>query len=75
MKGAMNEKQEIEDKGSAPEKPTVFFVMQIILGLGLVGLAVVDSFTPDTSISPIVYGVVGAIAAGPEVIKLIKPGS
>lgn len=57
-----------------PEKPLAFFIMQIILGLGLIGLGVVDAFTPDTSVSPIVYGLVGAIAGGPELIKLVRTG-
>ena len=66
-------KGEDDKKKETPDKPVAFFVMQIALGLGLVVLGVVDAYTPQP-VSPFVYGVIGAIAAGPEVMKMIRPG-
>ncbi len=70
---ADDDTQEIPGQASpAPANPPGKTLVQIVIGLAIAGLAALDLFAPDTTVSPIVYGILGAIAAGPEVLRLIN---
>ena len=77
----------MSDPGAAttppPTKPppnhieTGKVIVQIVLGIGIVVLAIADLWlTPDSAtVSPIVYTILGAIAGGPELLRLIRGGN
>lgn len=65
---------ESDEKLNPPshKQPLASYVVKGLLGLGLIALAGYDLRTPDTAVPPIVYGIIGGLAAGPDLVGAAK---
>lgn len=58
-----------DDPDSPPPEPTIFALARAVCAIGVVVLAALDLATSATEVPDIVYGILGGISGGPELVK------